>query len=173
MRTQNSTIKARYDPLWYTISYNSNTTDTVAGMPASTTGQYTNKLTLSTATPTRVGYTFKGWSTNQNATSGQASGSEFTMPNYNITWYAIWEVNSYTLTYDANGGSGAPSSSSHNYGSSVTLSTTQPTRSGYTFKGWTSSSTATSAEWSAGGSYGTMPANGVTIYAVWEQETTT
>lgn len=173
MRTQNSTIKARYDPLWYTISYNSNTTDTVAGMPASTTGQYTNKLTLSTATPTRVGYTFKGWSTNQNATSGQASGSEFTMPNYNITWYAIWEVNSYTLTYDANGGSGAPSSSSHNYGSSVTLSTTQPTRSGYTFKGWASSSTATSAEWSAGGSYGTMPANGVTIYAVWEQETTT
>ena len=72
---------------------------------------------------------------------------------------------SYTVKYNANGGSGAPSAQTKWYGTALTLSTTKPTRSGYTFKGWATSSTATSATYSAGGSYTANAA--ATLYAVW------
>ena len=72
---------------------------------------------------------------------------------------------SYTVSYNANGGSGAPSSQTKWYGTTLTLSNTKPTRSGYNFKGWGASSTATSAIYSAGGKY-TANAS-ATLYAVW------
>ena len=72
---------------------------------------------------------------------------------------------SYTVKYNANGGSGAPSAQTKWHDTALTLSTTKPTRSGYTFKGWATSSTATSATYSAGGSYTTNAA--ATLYAVW------
>ena len=73
---------------------------------------------------------------------------------------------SYTITYNANGGSGAPSSQTKYYGVSLTLSTTKPTRSGYTFLGWSTSSSATSATYAAGATYTANSA--ATLYAVWE-----
>ena len=62
------------------------------------------------------------------------------------------------------GGSGAPASQTKTHGVTLTLSSTKPTRSGYTFKGWSTSSTATSASYSAGGSYTTNAS--ATLYAV-------
>lgn len=72
----------------------------------------------------------------------------------------------YTISYNANGGSGAPSSQTKWHGTALTLSSTTPSRSGYEFLGWSTSSTATSATYSAGGSYSTN-AN-TTLYAVWK-----
>ena len=72
----------------------------------------------------------------------------------------------YAVSYNANGGSGAPSAQDKFYNKALTLSTTEPTRTGYTFKGWSTSSTATSATYAAGGSY-TANAD-ATLYAVWE-----
>ena len=71
----------------------------------------------------------------------------------------------YNITYNANGGSGEPSAQEKQYGVSLTLSSDQPTRAGYTFRGWATSSTATSAGYAAGGSY-TANADAV-LYAVW------
>lgn len=71
----------------------------------------------------------------------------------------------YTISYNANGGSGAPSSQTKYYGKTLTLSTTKPTRTGYTFVGWAKSSTATTKDYSAGGSYTTNASD--TLYAVW------
>lgn len=51
----------------------------------------------------------------------------------------------YTIRYDANGGTGAPSSQTKTYGYTLTLSSTKPTRTGYNFLGWSTSKTATSA----------------------------
>ncbi|MCM1391419.1 MAG: InlB B-repeat-containing protein, partial [Ruminococcus sp.] len=62
-------------------------------------------------------------------------------------------ANTYTIKYDANGGSGAPSSQTKTHGVNLILSTTKPTRTGYTFLGWSTSSSTTSATYSAGGSY--------------------
>ena len=71
----------------------------------------------------------------------------------------------YTVSYNANGGSGAPSSQTKTYGVNLTLSSTVPTRAGYAFKGWATSSTGAVA-YQAGGTYSANSA--VTLYAVWE-----
>ena len=78
---------------------------------------------------------------------------------------------SYTVSYNANGGSGAPSNQTKWYGENLTLSSTKPTKSGYKFVGWSTSSTATSASYSAGGTYAGNSA--LTLYAVWVQNTFT
>lgn len=71
----------------------------------------------------------------------------------------------YTVSYNANGGSGAPPSQTKTYGVNLTLSSTVPTRAGYAFKGWATSSTGAVA-YQAGGTYSANSA--VTLYAVWE-----
>lgn len=75
----------------------------------------------------------------------------------------------YNIYYNANGGSGAPSSQVKTEGKTLTLSSTKPTRTGYTFLGWSTSKTATSATYSAGGSYTSN--SSVTLYAVWKANT--
>ena len=88
-----------------------------------------------------------------------------------FTFYAVWEaepVVTYTISYDANGGTGAPASQTKTHDVDLTLSSTIPTRSGYTFLGWATSSSATSASYQPGGSF-TTNAN-TTLYAVWKQD---
>lgn len=81
------------------------------------------------------------------------------------TTITIPALTSYKITYNANGGSGAPSSQTKYYGKTLTLSTTKPTRTNYTFLGWATSSSATTAKYSAGDSYTANSA--ATLYAVW------
>lgn len=71
----------------------------------------------------------------------------------------------YTVSYNANGGTGAPTAQTKTYGVDLTLSSTKPTRAGYTFKGWATSSTGAVA-YPAGGTYKQNAA--ITLYAVWE-----
>ena len=72
----------------------------------------------------------------------------------------------YTVSYNANGGSGAPGSQTKYYGDTLTLSNTRPTRSGYTFLGWGTSAGDTSVDYSPGGKY-TANAS-ATLYAIWQ-----
>ena len=76
----------------------------------------------------------------------------------------------YTINYNANGGSGAPGSQTKTHDTNLTLSSTKPTKTGYTFLGWSTSSNATSASYTAGGTY-SANAN-ATLYAVWKIATT-
>lgn len=71
----------------------------------------------------------------------------------------------YTISYNANGGSNAPSSQNKDYGIEIKLSSSVPTRSGYKFLGWSTSSSATSATYNSG-SFISSNAN-TTLYAVW------
>lgn len=84
---------------------------------------------------------------------------------FGVTLYAQWKLNTYTISYNANGGSGAPSSQTKTHGTTLKLSSTVPTKSGYTFLGWSTSSTATTATYSAGGNY--VDNKSATLYAVW------
>jgi len=77
----------------------------------------------------------------------------------------------YTIKYSANGGSGAPSDTTTTASSStktIQLSSSTPTRSGYQFLGWSKSSTASSASYSAGSSY-SFDYGATQLYAVWKQ----
>lgn len=148
----------------YTISYHANGG---TGVPASQSKWYGTALTLSTTNlPTRTGYTFLGWSTSSTATSAtwKAGGSYTT--NASDTLYAVWKINIYTVSYNANGGTGAPAKQTKTYGKPLTLSATIPEKDDYTFLGWSTSSTATSATWKAGGSYTTNASD--VLYAVWK-----
>lgn len=74
----------------------------------------------------------------------------------------------YTIRYDANGGTGAPGSQIKNPTFTITLSRTEPIREGYTFLGWATSPTATDPEYLPGSEFNTDAET--TLYAVWEKD---
>ena len=80
--------------------------------------------------------------------------------------YEIEALASHTVKYNANGGTNAPSNQTKWYGTVLTLTSEQPTRTGYTFWGWGTSANATVATYPAGGSYGADA--DITLYAVWK-----
>jgi uncharacterized repeat protein (TIGR02543 family) len=94
-----------------------------------------------------------------------------------INVYAQWTANTYTIKYNANGGSNAPSSTTYVYASkgNTTLTSGTPKRSGKKFVGWAKKSSASKADYSPGGSFprSTVPSSGttITLYAVWTNET--
>lgn len=152
-------------PAWtsYTIKYNANGG---SGAPGNQTKWRDQTLTLSSTKPTRAGYSFLGWSTSSTATTATYSAGGSYTANSAATLYAVWKANTYKVTYNANGGSGAPSAQTKTYGVTLTLSSVKPTRTNYTFKGWATSASATTVAYASGASYTTNAA--VTLYAVWE-----
>lgn len=145
----------------YTIKYNANGG---SGAPSSQTKYYGKSLKLSSTKPTRTGYSFQGWATSSSGSVAYAAGASYTA-NASVTLYAIWKANTYTVKYNANGGSGAPANQTKTYGVTLTLATAKPTRTNYTFKGWGTSSSATTVSYASGASY-TKNA-GITLYAIW------
>ena len=102
---------------------------------------------------------------------GTISSSTKVTANSDHTVYALWTPNTYTITYKANGGSGGPSSQSYKYApnGNIYLSSDRPSKTGYTFMGWSESPSATSASYSPGQWWGTHNANNYTLYAVWKK----
>lgn len=152
-------------PAWtsYTIKFNANGG---SGAPGNQTKWKDQTLTLSSTKPTRTGYSFLGWSTSASATSATYTAGGSYTANSAATLYAVWKANTYTIKFNANGGSGAPGNQTKTYGKTLTLSSTKPTRTNYNFKGWGTSASATTVTYAAGGSYTTNAA--ATLYAVWE-----
>ena len=162
--TGNVTYYAQWTatPRSYTATFNSNGGDTPS--PSIITKTYGSKLgTLPTCS--RTGYTFLGWYT---ASSGGTKISSDTKITGTVTYYAQWSINSYTLTYNVNGGNAvSPASKSIQYGSAYgTLP--KPTKSSdaeytYAFAGWyTAASGGTQVTANT-----TMGAGNTTIYAHW------
>ncbi len=132
---------------------------------------YWSDLILTDKIPERMGYTFLGWATSADGEVEYNPGDTY-MANEPLTLYAVWEAKKYTISYDANGGTGAPGSQEKTYGTDITLSTVIPEREGYNFKGWSKSSTATSASYSSGSTYSDNSNYvDVTLYAVWSEKT--
>ena len=130
-------------PVWntnkYTIAFDTNGGSEIAPI----TQDYGTEITAPD-NPTRKGYTFKGWD----------KEIPKTMLAENITVKAQWEINQYTITFDTNGGSEiAPIT--QDYGTKITAPD-NPTRKGYTFKGWDKEIPET------------MPAENITITARWK-----
>ena len=102
---------------------------------------------------TYTGHTFKGWYDNENLTGSPVTaigGAE----TGNKEYWAKWEINQYTITFDTNGGSEIDSIT-QDYGTKITAPA-DPTRKGYTFKGWDKEIPET------------MPADNITVKAQWE-----
>lgn len=132
--TSNKTWYARWTATYkkYTVTWDGN-----GGTPSksSSSFHYNNALgTLPTAT--RTGYTFKGWSTSK---TGTVDVSTTTKVTANVTYYAVWTINSYTWTFDANGGTG-DTTKTLNYNATLstlpTASRASTAANNYTFAGW-------------------------------------
>ena len=146
----------------YTISYNANGG---SGAPSSQTKWAGDTIYLSQACPSRVGHTFKGWSTSNDNTVDYYAGSAYSA-NASVTLYAVWQIHTYTISYNANGGSGAPSSQTKTYGRELILSGNKPIRTNYNFLGWGTSSSSTSVSYSPGSVY--RSDYDITLYAIWQ-----
>ena len=139
MPAENITVKAQWEINQYTITFDTNGGSEIAPI----TQDYGTEITAPD-NPTRKGYTFKGWD----------KEIPEAMPAENITVKAQWEINRYTITFDTNGGSEiAPIT--QDYGTEITAPD-NPTRKGYTFKGWDKEIPET------------MPAENITITARWK-----
>ena len=139
MPAENITVKAQWEINQYTIAFDTNGGSEIAPI----TQDYGTEITAPD-NPTRKGYTFKGWD----------KEIPETMPAENITVKAQWKINQYTITFDTNGGSEiAPIT--QDYGTEITAPD-NPTRKGYTFKGWDKEIPET------------MPAENITITARWK-----
>ena len=139
MPAENMTVKAQWEINQYTIAFDTNGGSEIAPI----TQDYGTEITAPD-NPTRKGYTFKGWD----------KEIPETMPAENMTVKAQWEINQYTIAFDTNGGSEiAPIT--QDYGTEITAPD-NPTRKGYTFKGWDKEIPET------------MPAENITITARWK-----
>ena len=152
----------------YTLSYNANGG---SGAPSSQTGTGVGSYTfpISNTKPTRSGYTFLGWSLSSTATAASYQpGGSITLTASDIL-YAVWKTNTYTVSYNANGGSGAPSNQTKTHGVILTLSNTKPTRTGHTFTAWNTEPDGSGTGYEPGSSYGYNAS--VTLYAQWTVNT--
>ncbi len=138
MPAENKTVAAQWAVNRYTLSFDSAGGNAIAPM----TLDY-GAVVTAPVPPTRTGYTFAGWS----------PAIPETMPAQNRTLVAQWTVNRYTITFDSAGGS-AVASITADYGATVTAPPA-PTKTGYTFAGWSPALPAT------------MPAENRTHVAQW------
>lgn len=96
---------------------------------------------LTTNSYTRTGYTFDGWNTDSNGngtgyTDGQSVTNVTNIPNTTVTLYAQWQTEDYNITYNLDGGSVATSNPATYNIETTTFTLNNPTKDGYTFKGW-------------------------------------
>ena len=162
--SESSSATVYYYESTYTISFNANGG---SGAPSSITKKHFTNATLPSDKPYRTGYTFKGWGTSSSTSyAAYQPGSTF-YTNANTTLYAVWSAKTYTISYNANGGSGGPGSQTKTHGIKMLISRVEPTRSGYTFLGWSTSPSATSSSYQPGEWYYANADR--TFYAVWKK----
>lgn len=156
--TTNITLYAYWTVDTFAIKYHANGG---TGTMADTTANYGSAVTLRGNAFTRTGYTFKGWATSPTGNVVYSNGVSITMPAGTLDLYAVWEKNSYKLTYHANGGSTTATEKIYYYGDAVDLSPAA-TKDGHTFVGWSTLQNARLPLISY-----SMPDKAVTLYAIY------
>ena len=156
----------------YTLAFHANGA-TGGNPPASKKAKGGDSVTLpgNTGGMTKEDAVFGGWNTKVDGTgTPYSAGSDFTMPNKDTTLYAEWTApnTTYTVTFDANGGSGtAPSSITQQTGYSFSLpGQSGLSKTGQVFVGWNTKADGTGTPYSAGAEF-TMPNSNIILYAIW------
>lgn len=166
--TAAQTLYAHWTVNSYTLTLNKGTgIESVSGAGSK---NYGSTVTISaTVSP---GYTWKNWTTGTSTTVFTSDQTySFTMPASAKTYKANATANTYYVKYNANGGSGSMSNSTHTYNTESNLSPNAFTRPGYKFIGWSTSSTATSATYTDQQGVKTLTTTSkgtVNLYAIWQ-----
>ena len=149
------------------ITYNANSG---SGQPGNQDKWYGEPLWLSNTRPTRTGYTFRCWNTASNGTGTTYNpGQQYTPdPGGTVTLYAIWDVNTWQVSYNGNSDNvtNIPSAQTKTYGQTLTLSSQVPQKVDYNFLGWNTKADGTGTTYQPGASFTTNAAT--VLYAQWE-----
>ena len=113
----------------------------------------------------KEGYILEGWQINGTGTVYK-TGDTFTMPSNNVKLTAVYKKKNYNINYDANGGTNAPESTTLEYESVYTIPNQTPTKEGYKFLGWATSSNG-AVKYKVNDKI-TITST-VNLYAVWEK----
>ena len=143
---------------------------------SATTTSYNAYTSFELPEPTYQGHYFAGWYTRDYTDDGTfteklfGNAGDTKTISEDITLYAKWTPNTYTITFDANGGSGEMDSQSFTYDAAQNLTANKFTRSGYTFAGWNTSSEGTGTSYANSASIKNLtdePNGNITLYAQW------
>jgi hypothetical protein len=159
--------------LTWTITWNAN-----GGTGGGSTTQNRGVSHTAPSPGTREGFNFSNW---RNPATGfdvlytVNDGGTFN-PTGDLTFGAVWSAKTYAVTYNANGGTGAPASQTKIHGTNLTLSSTAPTRATvgstqYTFAGWNTAANGTGTSYAAGATYTLNAA--LSLFAQWTETTLT
>lgn len=121
---------------------------------------------ITSVLPIKDGHIFKGWKSNVDGKTYQA-GTVIKITTETILT-AQWEIKTYTVSFNGNGGDNPPSSQTKTYGVPLTLSNVIPTKTGYRFDGWNTKIDGTGTNYSSSGVY--SPNEDVTLYAKWVEQ---
>ena len=163
----NYTLYAIWQANTYTVTFNANGAE---GSMENQTFTYDETKSLTANAFNKVGYTFMGWA--ETATGTIVYGNEDTVTNLltsgNKTLYAIWQANSYTVTFDSNGAEGSMNSQSFVYDVAEELTANAFNKVGYSFVGWNTSSDGTGTSYTNNQEVTNLATSGsVTLYAQW------
>ena len=176
--TFSETLYAQWVAIYtYTLSYNANGG---SGAPAAQTyGPTTDTshtFTISSDEPTLTDSTFMGWSISANSSVEYQPGDSITLDTLNPsrTLYAVWTTNlSFSITYNANGGSGAPAAQTYSSATvtsyTFTITSEEPTHAdGFVFMGWARDPDSDVAYYHGGDPYTVYASEPqITMYAIW------
>lgn len=159
MPSEDITLYAKWNALSYDVFFNANGGSVT---PASKTA-FSDVALGELPVPTRQYHTFNGWFTAETGGTQVTADSKFARTE-NITLYAHWTLNSFIVTFDANGGTVGEGSRRAYCGTAIGSLPT-PSRNYHIFKGWTTAKTGGNAITS---STTWTTANDITVYAQWE-----
>ena len=171
------TLYAQWTANTYTVKFNANGG---SGTMADMSFNYDEPQTLTANTFTRTGYTFAGWATSKDGNVVYANKESVknlkSENNATITLYAQWTANTYTVKFNANGGSGTMTDKTFTYDKEEPLTANSFTRTGYTFAGWNTQPDGKGTSYADEKKVSnlTTQADGkVILYAVWTANTYT
>lgn len=144
-----------------------------SGAPSMMKRHWGEVVYIPTSFPTRSGYTFKGWTKEQGSSTIGYSPGDPIGDDADVTLYAVWSQNvtkTWSIIYNANGGYNTPEKQTANVGQSITITSSKPTRNGYTFLGWSTWSEATEPEIAFTPGYSYKSDYNFTLYAVWKEK---
>jgi uncharacterized repeat protein (TIGR02543 family) len=158
--------------LTYSVTYNGNGS-TSGTVPVDSLSPYEYGATVTvldnTGTLIKVGYTFVGWNTQADGNGvDRVAGSTFVTGASDVTLYAKWTINTYTVTFNKNGGDteAVPMTKPAAYGDNVGTLPTAPTRTGYNFDSWNINADGTGGGFTAT----TLVTADITVYAQWTSQ---
>ena len=159
-------LYARFEANTYTLTYDNN-----GGNGCTTLQRKYDQEWGTLCTPTRTGYTFQGWYT---AKTGGTQVTASTVVRGNLTVYAHWKANKFTVAYNANGGSGTTASHECEYDGTCVLAPNGFTKTGYSFKEWNTKADGSGTSYAVGASIKNAATSGTkTYYAIWTEGSAT